>query len=159
VGSGRRTCRRGPLCIAYSGKAWLSEHFERFGERLEYVWTGAIFLPGRHTAFRHKMIFERWRPVTFFSAGTYDVRTTIVDALMARGRGERGDHSWHQTVGPPSRLVEMATRSGEMVLDPFLGSGTTGLVGLRRRFLGCDIDPGAVSLALERLQTAFQDSA
>jgi ParB-like chromosome segregation protein Spo0J len=150
-----RVLKPGRLCIAYCGKMALPEHFERLGEHLEYVWTGAIFLPGRHTIFRRKMIFGRWRPVAFFSAGPYDVRTTIVDALMAEGRGEKspGDHPWQQTVGPFARLVEMAARPGELVLDPFLGSGTTALACLAtgRRFLGCDIDPGAVSLALERL--------
>ncbi len=158
-----RVLKPGRLCVAYCGKAWLPDHFERLDEHLEYVWTGAIFLPGRHTVFRRKMIFGRWRPVAFFSAGTYEVRTTIVDALMAEGRGEKGpaDHPWQQTVGPFARLVEMAARPGELVLDPFLGSGTTALACLatRRRFLGCDVDPGAVSLALERLQIASQDSA
>jgi ParB-like chromosome segregation protein Spo0J len=150
-----RVLKPGRLCVAYCGKAWLPDHFERLAEHLEYVWTGAIFLPGRHTIFRRKMIFGRWRPVAFFSAGTYEVRTTIVDALMAEGRGEKGpgDHPWQQTVSPFARLVEMAARPGELVLDPFLGSGTTALACLAtgRRFLGCDIDPGAVSLALERI--------
>jgi ParB-like chromosome segregation protein Spo0J len=150
-----RVLKPGRLCVAYCGKVWLPDHFDRLAEHLEYVWTGAIFLPGRHTIFRRKMIFGRWRPVAFFSAGTYDVRTTIVDALMAEGSGEKGpgDHPWQQTVGPFARLVEMAARPGELVLDPFLGSGTTALACLAtgRRFLGCDVDPGAVSLALERI--------
>ncbi len=101
------------------------------------------------------MIFGRWRPVAFFSAGPYEVRTTIVDAFIAEGRGEKGpgDHPWQQTVGPFCRLVEMAAKLGELVVDPFLGSGTTALACLAtgRRFLGADIDPGAVSLARERI--------
>ena len=158
-----RTLKPGRLCVAYCGKAWLPDHFDRLAEHLDYVWTGAIFLPGRHTVFRRKMIFGRWRPVAFFSAGPYEVRTTIVDALMAEGRGEKGpgDHPWQQTVGPFARLVEMAARPGELVVDPFLGSGTTALACLAtgRRFLGCDVDPGAVSLALERLEATTRDSA
>jgi DNA modification methylase len=53
------------------------------------------------------------------------------------------------------RLIEMAARPVELVVDPFLGSGTTTLACLatRRHFLGCDVDPGAVSLAMERLTT------
>jgi hypothetical protein len=47
------------------------DHFDRLAEHLECVWTSAIFLPGRHTVFRRKMNFGRWRPVAFFSAGTY----------------------------------------------------------------------------------------
>ena len=84
------SCRRGRRCIPYCGKAWLPDHFDRLTEHLEYVWSGAIFLSGRQTVFRRKMISGRWRPAAFFSAGPYDVRTTIVYALMAEGRGEKG---------------------------------------------------------------------
>ncbi len=158
-----RVLKPGRLCIAYCGKMALPEHFERLAEHLEYVWTGAIFLPGRHTIFRRKMIFGRWRPVAFFSAGPYEVRTTIVDAVLAEGRGEKKpeDHPWQQAVGPFERLLEMASTPGELVVDPFLGSGTTGLACLAtgRRFLGADVDPGAVSLATERLGRADYDGA
>jgi site-specific DNA-methyltransferase (adenine-specific) len=153
-----RVLKPGRLCIAYCGKMALPEHFARLGEHLEYVWTGAIFLPGRHTVFHRKMIFGRWRPVAFFSAGPYDIRTTIVDALWAEGRGEKSpeDHPWQQAVAPFERLIEMAGKPGELIVDPFLGSGTTALasLGSGRRFLGCDIDAGAVSLSRERLQQA-----
>lgn len=127
-----RVLKPGRLCVAYCGKLALPEHFERLGEHLEYVWTGAIFLPGRHTIFRLKMIFGRWRPVAFFSAGPYEVRTTIVDGLWAERRGEKSpeDHPWQQTVGPFCRLIEMATKPNELVVDPFLGSGTTTLACL-----------------------------
>ena len=49
----------------------------------------------------------------------------------------------------------MATKPGELVVDPFVGSGTTGLacLAIGRRFLGADVDPGAVSLATERLES------
>jgi ParB-like chromosome segregation protein Spo0J len=156
-----RVLKRGRLCVAYCGKMALPEHFERLGEHLEYVWTGAIFLPGRHTVFRRRMIFGRWRPVAFFSAGPYEVRTTLVDALWSEGNGEKSseDLPWQQAVQPFERLVEMATKPGELVIEPFLGSGTTGLACARlgRRFLGADIDPGAISLASERIRKASDD--
>jgi site-specific DNA-methyltransferase (adenine-specific) len=155
-----RVLKPGRLCVTYCGKMALPEHFERLGEHLEYVWTGAIFLPGRHTVFRRKMIFGRWRPVAFFSAGQYEVRTTIVDALWAEGRGEKQpeDHPWQQAIGPFERLVEMAAKPGELVMDPFLGSGTTGLACIfaERQFIGCDVDSGAVTLSLARLSAARQ---
>lgn len=151
-----RALRPGRLCVAYCGKAWLPDHFDRLAEHLDHVWTGAIFLTGRQAILRRKMILGRWRPVAFFSAGPSEVRTTIVDALMAEGNGEKhtGDHPWQQTVGPFMRLVEMAPQPGEFVIDPFLGPGTTALACLAtgRRFLGCDVDPGAISLALERIE-------
>jgi ParB-like chromosome segregation protein Spo0J len=152
-----RLLKPGRLCIAYCGKVALPEYFERLGEHLEYVWTGAVFLPGRHNLFHRKKIFGRWRPVALFSSGPYVPRTTIVDALWAEGTGEKSlsDHPWQQAVVPFAQLVQMAALPGELVVDPFLGSGTTALACLStgRRFLGCDLDPGAVSLALERISS------
>jgi site-specific DNA-methyltransferase (cytosine-N4-specific) len=57
----------------------------------------------------------------------------------------------------PGTLVEpclaLSTRPGDLVLDPFIGSGTTGLVALKanRRFVGIELNPGYLKIAEERL--------
>jgi DNA modification methylase len=45
------------------------------------------------------------------------------------------------------------SRSGDIVLDPFLGSGTTAVASrlLGRRYIGIEIDPKYARLAEERL--------
>jgi DNA modification methylase len=53
----------------------------------------------------------------------------------------------------PEKLIELYTYVGDLVLDPFMGSGST-LVGasrLGRRFVGYDLDAGYVELARERV--------
>jgi len=62
----------------------------------------------------------------------------------------------HPTVKPLEiieRLVRNSSQRGDMVIDPFLGSGTTGVaaVGQGRVFLGCDIDPEFVAIAQARV--------
>ena len=51
-----------------------------------------------------------------------------------------------------SRIIRAYTNQGDLVVDPFCGSGTTAVVadGLRRRFLGCDNSPANVRWAEER---------
>jgi site-specific DNA-methyltransferase (adenine-specific) len=51
------------------------------------------------------------------------------------------------------RIVEASSNPGDLVLDPFLGSGTTAVVARRlgRRFLGFEKDPQYVRLARKRL--------
>ena len=51
-------------------------------------------------------------------------------------------------------LVELFTDPGESVLDPFAGSGTTGVACLRlgREFIGIERDPKYFALACERLR-------
>lgn len=54
----------------------------------------------------------------------------------------------------PRRLIELYTYRGDLVLDPFLGSGSTAVAAVRtgRRYAGYDVDPGYVALAARRVQ-------
>ena len=51
------------------------------------------------------------------------------------------------------RILMAASRPGDLVLDPFMGSGTTGAVALKlgRRFVGADLSRSAVHTTLRRL--------
>jgi DNA modification methylase len=51
------------------------------------------------------------------------------------------------------RLIEIYTRKGDIVLDPFMGSGSTIVAarGLGRRGIGLDVNPEFVKLAKRRL--------
>lgn len=42
---------------------------------------------------------------------------------------------------------------GDLILDPFIGSGTTGLVALKlkRRFVGIELNPHYLQIAEDRL--------
>ena len=53
----------------------------------------------------------------------------------------------------PLRLIELYTYRDDLVLDPFLGSGTTAVAAARsgRRWCGCDTDAGYVELARHRV--------
>jgi site-specific DNA-methyltransferase (adenine-specific) len=53
----------------------------------------------------------------------------------------------------PRRCIELYTFKGDVVLDPFMGAGTTAEAALRtgRRYVGYDLDPAYVALAEERL--------
>jgi DNA modification methylase len=55
----------------------------------------------------------------------------------------------------PRRLIELYSFRGDVVLDPFCGSGTTCLAAreAERHFVGYEIDPGYVDLARKRLET------
>lgn len=51
-------------------------------------------------------------------------------------------------------LVQLITPPGETVLDPFMGTGTTGIACLRRgfRFIGVEIDPDYYDMAERRIR-------
>jgi site-specific DNA-methyltransferase (adenine-specific) len=57
-------------------------------------------------------------------------------------------------------LVRQSTSRGEVVLDCFSGSGSTGAAAVRlgRRFIGCDVQQEAVTIGRARLAQTFADS-
>jgi site-specific DNA-methyltransferase (adenine-specific) len=55
-----------------------------------------------------------------------------------------------------ARFIQWHTRPGGLVLDPFMGSGTTGIaaVQLGRRFMGIELDPHWFGVAKKRIEEA-----
>jgi site-specific DNA-methyltransferase (adenine-specific) len=76
-------------------------------------------------------------------------------------RAERGKKNKHPTVKPVAvcrylcRLSK--TPTGGVVLDPFMGSGTTGIACIRegRKFIGIEKDPKWFAIAMKRIKKEF----
>lgn len=73
------------------------------------------------------------------------------------------ENTGHPTQKPEkliAKLILASSRRGELVLDPFLGSGTTAVVArkLGRRFCGIEIDQEFACWSLKRLALARQDN-
>lgn len=72
---------------------------------------------------------------------------------------EKGAYNHHPTVKPLAllrHLIRLASPEGGLVLDPFLGSGSTGVAALLegRRILGIERNPDYLEVARLRLQEA-----
>lgn len=61
----------------------------------------------------------------------------------------------------PRRLIDLYTYRGDLVLDPFMGSGSAAVAAVRtdRRFVGFDTDPSYVAAARERVAAEQADLA
>jgi DNA modification methylase len=73
-------------------------------------------------------------------------------------RPYRGPHFAAFPIDVPIRCIKAGCKPGDMVLDPFCGTGTTGLAALDlgRRFTGIELNPVFAALAAERLRHAAQ---
>lgn len=56
----------------------------------------------------------------------------------------------------PSKIMQGWTDEQETILDPFMGSGTTGVacMNLKRKFIGIEIEPKYFDIACERIENA-----
>ena len=69
-------------------------------------------------------------------------------------------NSTHESQFPmelPRRMIRLLTEPGELVLDCFIGSGTTALAAIEqgRRFMGFDVNSESVALAEKRVMEAL----
>jgi site-specific DNA-methyltransferase (adenine-specific) len=74
---------------------------------------------------------------------------------------ENTDHPAQKPEKLLAKILLASTQPGQVVLDPFLGSGTTSVVAkkLGRRFVGIEIDEAFCCLAEKRLLLASDDDS
>lgn len=67
------------------------------------------------------------------------------------------DHPTEKPVGLMSALIDVQTEIGTTVLDPFMGSGSTGVaaVSMGRKFVGIEHDPKHFDTACRRIDQAY----
>jgi site-specific DNA-methyltransferase (adenine-specific) len=70
---------------------------------------------------------------------------------------EREDHPTQKPEALIERIVRASSNETDIVLDPFVGSGTTARVAqvLNRRYIGIDITPEYITMAEKRLAQPF----
>jgi site-specific DNA-methyltransferase (adenine-specific) len=71
---------------------------------------------------------------------------------------EGNHHEAQKPVALLEYLINLTTQAGQLVLDPFAGSGSTGVAAVRsgRRFLGIEQNPKHVEVARQRVQWTGQ---
>jgi len=68
----------------------------------------------------------------------------------------------HPTIKPLHilrNLIVNSSKEGQTILDPFMGSGSTGVacVNTGRNFIGIELDPGYYAMSKERIENAVAD--
>jgi len=106
--------------------------------------------------------FSCWQPILAYGSCPY----------LASGQGRRPDifihtekseingHLCPKPLGLMKKLVERATLPGQTILDPFMGSGTTGVaaISLGRKFIGIEMNAEYFNIACKKIAEAtWQD--
>jgi DNA modification methylase len=118
----------------------------------------AAALTRTHYWFQHEPCwYVRKKNASWF--GKPGENTTIWDAaspkmIMGGSEEEKFDHPTQKPVELMRRPILNHTRRGELVYDPFLGSGTTLIAAdlTERRCFGLELDPKYVDVIIERWQ-------
>jgi DNA modification methylase len=112
--------------------------------------------------YRSSWGFGMWQPILCYGK----------DPFLANGEGARPDviktnhfginesfdHPCPKPISVWVKFIARFSRLGEIVVDPFMGSGTTGVAcaKLGRKFIGIEIDPGYFDIACRRIEQAYK---
>lgn len=96
--------------------------------------------------------------VLFMKQGkAYRIANPSTKSLVSLFQRDESEHPTEKPVDLCQVYIENSTKPGDLVLDPFVGSGTTGVAALRsgRRFIGIELTERWFEVACERLACAL----
>lgn len=136
------------FCVAYSGQYNLPEVIKRMSDKLDYYWTFAVYHEGQTQIVNAVNLICRWKPVLIFQNGRKKIGNTFQDYFISEQR-EKDGHDWQQSKSGVSYLIEMFTNPGDLIVEPFAGSGTTVIsaLNLNRRVIAAEIDEVTFNIA------------
>ncbi len=116
------------------------------------VWDKRTIGMGYHYRARYEFIL-------FFEKGKRRLNDLGVADIITVPRIHRG-YPAEKPVAVSEVVIGQSSQAGDVVADPFMGSGSVGVAALKlgRRFIGTDLNPEAVRLSAERLKRLGEGS-
>lgn len=128
----------------WANSQWHTNSYRAVDEA-EYVWI--LWKPGITPIRRDRLAPGEW--ADWGSRGVWHIPSVRANDV-------------HEAMFPvelPRRLIRLLTDAGDTVLDPFMGSGTSGVAAIEdsRAFIGVDKDADAVAVARRRISDTQND--
>ena len=99
-----------------------------------------------------------WQPILYYGKDPH-VHKLVPDSFQNCNDVDRETkHPCPKPLMSWTKLVRRASLDDEHIIDPFMGSGTTGVacVKLGRKFTGIELDPDYFEIACERIRKAYE---
>lgn len=119
--------------------------------------------PQRHKGLKHTFNYQEMRERAggrqMRDVWQFDNEGNGMPAIFEVGPPKReekrfGKHPTQKPIALLNRIISAASNPGDLVVDPFNGSGTTGIVAaaLERRYIGIDMEDGFLDLTKKRFE-------
>ncbi len=152
-----RVLKENAFFVTFFSTKFLPKLFEK--NPFEYFWQIVLYCP--NGAVGSSIGYTKFMSVFVFKKGNPKINKRKKDLFLdSPGRMVEPEEGFinHPTPKPTKfikELIEMFTKTGDIILDPFMGSGSTGVAcqDLNRRFTGFEINKKYYELAKKRLKT------
>lgn len=151
---GARILKPSGYLISYCGHINLNRIMRIMDDAgLSYYW---IVMQGNHGAkclVHSRNIIAGFKPIIVYQKPPVKA-TNRVSLDVVTGKRSKTYHAWQQDIHEAIHLLRVFAKPGDRVLDPFAGTGTTGLAAkaLGLNYIGYEIDPETFAVALGRME-------
>lgn len=149
-----RVLKPGGSLYAMAGQSYLPEIMNLMNvDGLKYNWTLCYLTPGGQSPqLWQRKVNTFWKPILWYTKGTNNkwlgdvVKSDVND-------NDKDFHFWGQSISGMNDLIKRVSEPGDLILDPFLGGGTTGAACLYnlRNFIGIELDKDCYETSKKRL--------
>jgi DNA modification methylase len=169
-----RVLKPGGSLVFYVGHIVLDQVIKIFNEfslnkhnnsmNLQYWWILTVKHSGHHQKVYPRHVFAEWKPLLWYVKGErindLVISNTIGDYIES-APPSKIEHEWQQSTIEAEYIIKNLTLENQTVLDPMMGSGTTGIasVNLGRKFIGIEKKPETFEIAKIRLLQQERDES
>jgi 16S rRNA G966 N2-methylase RsmD len=124
---------------------------------LRYWWQICVKHSGGHAHMKQRFVFVHWKPLLWFVKGTLSQASDSIDDYIKSMPPDKLLHPWQQsTIEAENVIKKLTIGPQQIVLDPFMGSGTTGIAArkLNRKFIGIEKDRDMFEIARREISSS-----
>lgn len=106
--------------------------------------------------FNYEEMKNRAFPEDKIKEDNYQMRSVWSIPAISEEEKKLGKHPTQKPLHLLKRIILASTKPGDLIFDPFNGSGTTGIAAMligERKYIGCEIEQNYVELTLRRYQS------
>lgn len=149
-----RVLRPGGWLITYAPQFHLHDVMNILSSQgLQYYWTVAQLNKQANVLIFSRNVMAMWKPILIFAKPPIGKPPhAFCDKIS--GKQMKRYHPWEQSIHEALGLLSRFAGPGELVVDPFMGSGTVPLAAklLGLEYIGMELNPDTYKTAVHRME-------
>ena len=141
------------FAIYYASDYWFADTFPYMLNYLNFFYLFHLLLPGQNALIFPKNLIISAKTIIILMKGNAKPLKRIKNTVVSPKRKTGELHKWQQSVEPTLFFIESFSNKNDLILDPFIGSGTTAVAceQLNRRWIGIEINPEYCEITKQRI--------
>lgn len=158
-----KVLKPGGSLVTFVGEYALPEIFQLIlsnsDSKLKYWWRIIVKHAGKRARVHDRRVIVFAKLLIWFVKGERPTMISDMDDYVESEPPDKDLHEWAQSPVEAEHVINHLTVKGELVVDPFMGSGSTGVAALKldRKFIGYEKDVSRHLIAGQRLTQFLND--